>query len=61
MLVRGFRILFLLVFATLPLALVGGVIAVLMTGGVVSLGALVGFDGRFNVHPTPGFSWSTVF
>ncbi len=33
----------LLVFATLPLALVGGVVAVLMTGGVVSLGALVGF------------------
>ncbi|MFT3764089.1 MAG: efflux RND transporter permease subunit [Minicystis sp.] len=33
----------LLVFATLPLALLGGVIAVLLTGGVVSLGALVGF------------------
>ena len=33
----------LLVFATLPLALVGGVVAVLVTGGVVSLGSLVGF------------------
>jgi Cu/Ag efflux pump CusA len=33
----------LLVFATLPLALVGGVVAVLMTGGIISLGALVGF------------------
>ncbi|APR79721.1 Cobalt-zinc-cadmium resistance protein CzcA [Minicystis rosea] len=33
----------LMVFATLPLALVGGVVAVLLTGGVVSLGALVGF------------------
>jgi CzcA family heavy metal efflux pump len=33
----------LMVFATLPLALVGGVVAVLMTGGIVSLGALVGF------------------
>ncbi len=27
----------------------------------LGLGALVGFDGRFNLHPTPGFSWSTVF
>jgi hypothetical protein len=27
----------------------------------LGVGALVGFDGRFNVHPTPGFSWSTVF
>ncbi len=33
----------LLVFATLPLALVGGVVAVAMTGGIISLGALVGF------------------
>ncbi|MDI1429524.1 efflux RND transporter permease subunit [Polyangium sorediatum] len=33
----------LLVFATLPLALVGGVVAVLITCGVVSLGSLVGF------------------
>ena len=27
----------------------------------LGVGALLGFDGRFNVHPTPGFSWSTVF
>ncbi|EYF01948.1 efflux RND transporter permease subunit [Chondromyces apiculatus] len=33
----------LLVFATLPLALVGGIAAVLLTGAVVSLGSLVGF------------------
>ncbi|MGH7709768.1 MAG: efflux RND transporter permease subunit, partial [Gemmatimonadaceae bacterium] len=32
-----------LVFATIPFALVGGVAAILLTGGVVSLGALVGF------------------
>ena len=30
-------------FLTLPLALVGGVLALLATGGVLSLGALVGF------------------
>ncbi len=33
----------LLVFASLPFALVGGVMAVLATGGVLSLGSLVGF------------------
>jgi hypothetical protein len=27
----------------------------------LGLGVLVGFDGRVNVHPTPGFSWSTAF
>ncbi len=32
-----------LVFVSLPFALVGGVIAVLLTGGVLSLGSLVGF------------------
>jgi CzcA family heavy metal efflux pump len=32
-----------LVFATLPFALVGGVAATLLTGGVLSLGSLVGF------------------
>ena len=32
-----------LVFATLPFALVGGVLAALVTGGVLSLGSLVGF------------------
>lgn len=26
----------------------------------LGLGFLLGFDGRFNVHPTPGFSWTTV-
>jgi len=33
----------LLVFASLPFALIGGVVAVLLTGGVLSLGSLVGF------------------
>ena len=32
-----------LVFSTIPFALVGSVLAILLTGGVVSLGALVGF------------------
>ena len=32
-----------LVFASLPFALIGGVVAVLLTGGVLSLGSLVGF------------------
>ncbi len=32
-----------LVFVSLPFALVGGVVAVLLTGGVLSLGSLVGF------------------
>ncbi len=27
----------------------------------LGIGVLVGFDGRVNVHPTPGLSWSTVF
>jgi Cu/Ag efflux pump CusA len=33
----------LLTFLTLPFALVGGVLAVIVTGGVLSLGSLVGF------------------
>lgn len=33
----------LLVFSSLPFALIGGVVAVLLTGGVLSLGSLVGF------------------
>jgi Cu/Ag efflux pump CusA len=39
---RSFR-LALMTFALLPMALVGGALAVWLTGGVVSLGALVGF------------------
>lgn len=27
----------------------------------LGVGVLIGFDGRVNVHPTPGLSWSTVF
>jgi len=39
----------LLVFASLPFALVGGVVAVLLSGGVVSLGSLVGFVTVFGI------------
>lgn len=39
----------LLILAGLPLAMAGGVIAVLLTGGVVSLGALVGFITLFGI------------
>ena len=39
---QSFRLGF-LVFLTLPFALIGGVIAVLLTGGTLSLGSLVGF------------------
>ena len=46
LLVRRFRRsarLAVLVFVTLPFALVGGVLAALLSGGVLSLGSLVGF------------------
>jgi Cu/Ag efflux pump CusA len=39
----------LLVLAGLPLAMAGGVAAVALTGGVVSLGALVGFITLFGI------------
>lgn len=39
----------LLILAGLPLAMAGGVVAVLLTGGVVSLGALVGFITLFGI------------
>jgi CzcA family heavy metal efflux pump len=43
-----------LVFATLPFALVGGVAAVALTGGVVSLGSLVGFVAVLGVAARNG-------
>lgn len=39
----------LLILAGLPLAMAGGVLAVVLTGGVVSLGALVGFITLFGI------------
>jgi CzcA family heavy metal efflux pump len=45
---RGWRKL-LLVLANLPFALVGGVLAVLATGGELSLGAMVGFVALFGI------------
>lgn len=38
-----------LVFVNLPLALVGGVLAVMATGGVISIGSLVGFVTLFGI------------
>jgi CzcA family heavy metal efflux pump len=38
-----------LVFVNLPLALVGGVLAVIATGGIISIGSLVGFVTLFGI------------
>jgi CzcA family heavy metal efflux pump len=50
---RSFR-LALMTFALLPMALVGGALAVWLTGGVVSLGALVGFLTVFGIAARNG-------
>lgn len=44
----------LLVFLTLPMALVGGVIAALLGGGIISLGSLVGFFTVFGIAARNG-------
>jgi Cu/Ag efflux pump CusA len=44
----------LLVFLTLPMALVGGIIAAFLAGGVISLGSLVGFFTVFGIAARNG-------
>jgi len=44
----------LLIFATLPMALVGGVLSAYFTGGVISLGSLVGFFTVFGIAARNG-------
>jgi Cu/Ag efflux pump CusA len=44
----------LIVFVTLPMALVGGVLAALLAGGIISLGSLVGFFTVFGIAARNG-------
>ena len=50
---RSWRLAF-LVFLTLPMALVGGVLAAWLTGGIISLGSLVGFFTVFGIAARNG-------
>ena len=43
-----------IVFLTLPMALVGGVLAALLGGGIISLGSLVGFFTVFGIAARNG-------